>query len=190
MYGGHIVDEVNVQSGGWRDAPSKTAPHTYGTNYLYIDPGNQAMRIEFEGDLSGSSGSSPTWDVRAIIEGPGEDIERAVPLSGNTGELELPDMQGAEAVWLVVSVISDADNREEQFGWAYNISEAEQGPDNPGGNTDTNDPGNNGNNNTSMAPSFGGDEDRKWSSCATAGGSAVSWLALLAFCGALARRRD
>lgn len=187
--GGHIIEAVNVQSGGWKGAPSRTAPHTYGTNYLYIDPGNRAMRIEFEGDNNGSSGNRPTWDVRAIIEKSGEDIEHIVPLNGNIGELQLTALQEAEAVWLVVSVISDADDTDEQFGWAYNISEVEQGTDNPGNNTDTNNPGSNNGSNSSAKPSLDG-EDRKWSSCAAAGGPAVPWLALLAFCGLMARRRS
>jgi hypothetical protein len=186
--GGHIIDEVNIQSSGWQDAPAKTAPHTYGTNYLYIDPGNKGMLIEFEGVESGDRGGIPTWDVRAILEGPGGDVERAMSLSGSIGELELPDVQGANSVWLVVSVISDSPDRMEQFDWAYNISESGSGS-----SGSTTDPGNAGNGNggsSSMSPTFAGDEKQGWSGCSAVSGSAVAWLAVLAFAGALGRRRD
>lgn len=175
-YSEKIVDEVYGQTGTWREAPSDTAPRSFGTNFVRIDPTGRDLVISFEGAAEGSQGGTPTWDVRAVVVDTGEEVEVPIPLTDGAGEVTVPDSADAREVWLVASVISDnMSNRTETFGWSYRVTGSSE-------DIDTGeDP---------VVDDTGADEGKDTKGgCASAGGAPALLLALAGLLGVWRRER-
>ena len=139
-YGNHsdrIAAESGPDSGGWKDAPSSTLPQRYGTNHLVITPEGGDLLVSFTGDLTGSRGGEATWDVRAVLVEGDSGTTIPLPLTDGAGAMELSGSGTVDAVWLVVSVVSESTLDGEEFSWSYNIGELEGPESEPG--TDTGD---------------------------------------------------
>jgi len=182
-YGDRTIGTAGPEE-DWTDAPSGTLPRTYGSNYLRIDAGSEDVVVGFRGAGEGSRGSTPTWDVRAIIVDGNTESEVPVPLTDHRGEATVPGSAGADEVWLSVTVISGDNDYNETFAWSYSIG-ADVGDDteDPGDDTgsvvdDTADPVDGG----------GGDKDGR-SGCSALGGAAGWGLVLWAVAAVGLRRR-
>lgn len=177
-----IVAEEGPDSDGWQDAPRSTLPHTFGTNYVTIEPDEHDLLIEVELDEVGDRGGDALWDVRVVVEKTVSDEIIEIPLKEREGQLLIADTENVQRLWLVASVVGE-DDWDEQFGWSYRISISEDTPP-----EDTGEGGDSG-----LPSDSGRQGNGEWSSgcsCSTTSSSShAAWLLMAIVLGWMHRTR-
>jgi hypothetical protein len=136
IYDSRIVDTVGSQGTGdeWVEGPSLTLPERFGYNIIRLkSPESRELTVRFEGDESGSEGSTARYQVRLVREYGTSRAYELVELDGTSGELSVGKVGTEAALYLAVSAFADHWNEGESFAYRYQLDMGEV--DQPGVDT-------------------------------------------------------
>jgi hypothetical protein len=163
---------VNGGSEEWRE-PTQRLPQRYGAQYIQVHyPSAGTLRVEVEGDPTGSSGGPATWVGQVVFD---SDPVEYVPLSFEDGaaSLTLEEADRALNLYLALGVTTPTRRGGETFGYRYRVWVEPDLPEDTGTPADT---------------GVVGEEPRGGCGCAT-GRGLVLWPMLLGLGGLALRRR-
>jgi hypothetical protein len=123
-----ITDYVSSSGTGerWSVPPVDTLPQRFGYNTIRMNrPEKGEVIVRFEGESTGSSGSTSSWRLRVVRELPSRAEYTAVSLDDGVGEAEISIDGTEEALYLVATVVSPAWNEGETFNYRYQLDAGE-----------------------------------------------------------------
>jgi MYXO-CTERM domain-containing protein len=115
-----VADVDSDGTDGLVAAPDDTLPGRMAYNIVAVwRPGNDPLRVSFEGAAEGSRGSPADWRVTVVIDRDGGPEYVPVPLAGDAGDVLVPAAVDADAVYLVAAAVPVNARADETFAWSY-----------------------------------------------------------------------